>query len=252
MQNGMMFGGEGPVMQGTWYNPTNGDVFTVRDSFFEDNNYVVTTTDGRYLNYNQLQNYIQSDTPAEQLKKSFSNKQQEILPSEVQGILEDDSYNSLILPEDLNQSTNILSKPLGNINNVSNSVYNVETKHIDVNKTIIEKALKNTTPPKLTILAEWDKYPEKEITMLANIMDISRKDIADWYCENLENELLQELLESFKNSIYSKILSAQGCAIEETNISKEEIIKNIGVEKDPDKLVEKKIKKPTKKTTKSK
>ena len=252
MQNGMMFGGEGPVMQGTWYNPTTGDVFTVRDSFFEDNNYVVTTTDGRYLNYNQLQNYIQSDTPAEQLKKSFSNKQQEILPSEVQGILEDNTYDSLILPEDLNQSASILSKPLGNINNASNSVYKVETKPLDINKTIIEKALKNTTPPQLTIIAEWDKYPEKEITMLTDIMNISRKDIADWYCENLETEWLQELLESFKNSIYNKILSAEGYATEETNKSKEEIIKNIGVEKDPDKLVERKIKKPTKKTTKSK
>ena len=44
IQPGMMFGGEGPVMQGTWYNPTTGDAFTVRDSFFEDNQYVITTT----------------------------------------------------------------------------------------------------------------------------------------------------------------------------------------------------------------
>ena len=49
IQPGMMFGGEGPVMQGTWYNPNTGDAFTVRDSFFEDNQYVVTTTDDAYF-----------------------------------------------------------------------------------------------------------------------------------------------------------------------------------------------------------
>ena len=75
MMNGMMFGGEGPVMQGTWYNPNTGDAFTVRDSFFEDNQYVVTTTDGRYLSYNQIQNYIQSDMPLEQLKKQVKPQQ---------------------------------------------------------------------------------------------------------------------------------------------------------------------------------
>ena len=32
----LIFNGEGPVMEGTWYNPNTGDAFTVRDSFFED------------------------------------------------------------------------------------------------------------------------------------------------------------------------------------------------------------------------
>ena len=47
---------DGPMIEGTWFNPDTGDRFTVRDSFFEDNNYTVLTTDGRTLNYNQIQN----------------------------------------------------------------------------------------------------------------------------------------------------------------------------------------------------
>ena len=41
MNNGIMFGAQGPMMTGTWYNPNNGDSFTVRDCFFENNLYCI-------------------------------------------------------------------------------------------------------------------------------------------------------------------------------------------------------------------
>ena len=56
--NNLTFGMEGPIMDGTWYNTQTGDSFTVRNSFFEDNQYIVQTTDGRILRYDQIQNYI--------------------------------------------------------------------------------------------------------------------------------------------------------------------------------------------------
>ena len=104
--NGMMFGNEGPVMQGTWYNPTTGDAFTVRDSFFEDNQYVVTTTDGRYLKYNQIQNYVQTDMKLEDLKKRNieNQKKEEVLPAEVANLIENfdsaDPYAEVMSPDD--------------------------------------------------------------------------------------------------------------------------------------------------------
>ena len=49
-----MFSGETPMMEGKWYNPHTGDSFTVRNTFFEDNQLVVQTMDGRLLEYNQL------------------------------------------------------------------------------------------------------------------------------------------------------------------------------------------------------
>ena len=57
MINNISFNGEGPVMSGTWYNPKTGDSFTVEDSYFQDNQYLVKTTDGRMLDYNFIQNY---------------------------------------------------------------------------------------------------------------------------------------------------------------------------------------------------
>ena len=37
INSGLTFGSEGPIIDGTWYNPQTGDSFTVRDSFFGQN-----------------------------------------------------------------------------------------------------------------------------------------------------------------------------------------------------------------------
>ena len=102
-------------MQGTWYNPYTGDAFTVRDAFFEDNQYIVMTTDGRKMDYNRLQNYIQSDMKLEDLKKmKVEKKENEEIPDEIKNILatNDDLDNEYLIPEDNIYTT----KPLGNIN----------------------------------------------------------------------------------------------------------------------------------------
>ena len=65
----MMTNGDGgPFMSGTWYNPNTGDSFTVRDTFFEDNNLIVMTTDGRRLNYDIVSRYIKSDKPIHEVE----------------------------------------------------------------------------------------------------------------------------------------------------------------------------------------
>ena len=207
--NGVMFGGEGPVMQGTWYNPKTHDIFTVRDSFFEDNNYVVTTTDGRCLSYNQIQNYIQTDTPIEQLKASFKKEQEnkvEEIPAEIKSILADaneDPYSDYMIPGD------DIYGGLGNINQkhlapTSQHTYSIkEDKPISINRTIIEKGLKNANGPKITITIDWNNYPESEISMLTNMMDIPHEEIADWFCDNMD---VSWVYEDIKNAIYNKLL----------------------------------------------
>ena len=222
IQPGMMFGGEGPVMQGTWYNPHTGDAFTVRDSFFEDNQYVVTTTDGRYFRYDQLQNYIQSDMKLEDLKKmKIENKQEEKLPSEVSNLIDGDNYSNMMLPEDqaiLNQS-----KPLGNINNVNSNNTQVKLEspiNTNMNSTIIEKALKNTVKPNFSINIEWPNYPSKEIEMLNDIMEIPSDEIVEWYLNNIQ---LNDFIMSFKNAIDNKI-SNKLKSIEAKLLGPEEII----------------------------
>lgn len=222
--NGMMFGGEGPVMQGTWYNPNNGDAFTVRDSFFEDNQYVVTTTDGRYLNYNQLQSYIQTDMKLEDLKRmkdeSNQNTVKTQLPPEVANLIadnDDDSYAGMMTPEDMMIGNN---KPnLGNlyrddlpvqqtpVGNVYVDPYNNAGKGQSMNEAIIEKALKNAEKPEFNVDVIWDNFPLKQIEMLKDIMEIPEDEIIDWYLDNIE---MIEVVDALKTAIRSKILCSEG------------------------------------------
>lgn len=211
MMNGMMFGGEGPVMQGTWYNPDTGDAFTVRDSFFEDNQYIVSTTDGRYLKYDQIQSYVQSDMKLEELKKlgkSNKQKQEDKLPDAVMSILdsdENDTYSDLIIPEDYNLN----KSSIGNIyaDKQESRVFNPNASNsnkinITMNYAIIEKALKNTDVPKMNISLDWKNYPKKQIEMLKDIMEISEEEIIEWYLNNVE---VIEIINRFKDSIRQHI-----------------------------------------------
>lgn len=210
IQPGMMFGGEGPVMNGTWYNPHTGDAFTVRDSFFEDNQYVVTTTDGRYFRYDQLQNYIQSDMKLEDLKQMHETKENtnEILPLEVSNLIDktDDEEDPIgILPDDLDL---IKPRSLGNLGDkptVANYVKDdvkLPVAPVNMNSAIIEKALKNTVKPNFSINVEWSNYPSKEIEMLKDIMEIPSDEIVEWYLDNIQ---FNDFIMAFKTAIDDKI-----------------------------------------------
>ena len=257
IQTGMMFGGEGPVMQGTWYNPSTGDAFTVRDSFFEDNQYVVTTTDGRYLQYNQLQNYVQSDMKLEDLKKLNTNtkskvNQAEALPAEVANLIDNtndpvndsqvDDYFG-ILPEDMDMLTNPIATPkLGNIHATPTvtapSVYarplDVPVAEVNMNTAIIEKALKNTKQPDFILSLKWTDYPEKQIEMLRDIMDIPADEIVEWYLDNIQ---FDEFVQIFKAAITEKIMKGSTVTRIETEpvleASVVEVYTPVGVSTEP-------------------
>ena len=239
--NGMMFGGEGPIMQGTWYDPNTGDAFTVRDSFFEDNQYVVTTTDGRYLNYNQLQSYIQTDMKLEDLKRMKTENQNNVkeqLPAEVANLIAEnggDPYSSLMTPDDLmigNTTVNlgnlyrddlpVQKTPVGDVY-VDNAAHSAAGKGQSMNEAIIEKALKNAAKPEFNVNVIWDNFPLKQIEMLKDIMEIPEDEIIDWYLDNIE---MCDVVDALKTAIRSKILCNEGeelvnqiKAITDTNVS---------------------------------
>lgn len=221
--NGMMFGGEGPIMAGTWYNPNTGDAFTVRDSFFEDNQYVVTTTDGRYLKYNQIQNYVQTDMKLEDLKKRKVENQRkdEVLPAEVANLIEEidpnDPYAGMMSPDDL-MIGNAKPVNLGNLADdrkpeyVQTSATIMQTPSpASMNEAIIEKALKNAPKPEIMVDVNWDVYPEKQIEMLKDVMEISEDEIIMWYLDNID---MMELVDALKTAIRCRILCKEGEAIQ--------------------------------------
>jgi hypothetical protein len=217
MMQGVMFGGEGPIMQGTWYNPSTGDAFVVLDSYFEDNQYIVKTTDGRFLKYNQIQNYVQTEMSVEELKRIENEKKQretkhnDVIPPEVQNIIEggnnsDDPWADMMIPEDMNIHTNALSKPLGNINDrhiaSTSSSAPVQKTAGNLNTAIIDKALSSTVLPKFKVSIEWEDYPSKQIELLEDVMNISKEEILDWYLDNI---IVDDILDEVKESIINKI-----------------------------------------------
>ena len=252
MINGMMFGGEGPIMQGTWYNPRTGDAFTVRDSFFEDNQYVVSTTDGRFIKYDQLQNYIQSDMPLNQLKqmgKEVKENQKEEIPADIMNLIatDNDPESGMLLPEDME----LLRQPakLGNINDASRhiapaSMHTTSTTKpandtTDMNTIIIDKALRNASKPSFKVNIDWTSYPEKEIEMLKDIMGISKDDIVAWYLSQIQ---LDDVVKMMSNEIIKRIIG--DLVIEDPVVSPA-----IGME-ELQKLSATPVKKSPKKTTK--
>lgn len=203
MMNNMTFGMEGPIMEGTWYNMQTGDSFTVQNSFFEDNEFIIQTTDGRILKYNQIQNYIKSDKPIEMPIKQTTK--QESLPAEVAGLLED-SYQDMILPDDMAMISGAPTS-LGNLssNNSNNSfIQNPGTPvkyTTESNYNIISKALSKRDLPDFQVEIDWKSCPLKEMNMLMDLMDVEESEIIEWYLSQVDVEtttyMIREVLKDF-------------------------------------------------------
>lgn len=203
-QQGIMFDTQGPVMSGTWYNPKTGDSFTVRDSFFEDNQFVVTTTDGRILNYNQIQNYVQSEKPINQNNQNNQSIQNNSLPPEVAGILANDNQNDFDM---LAEDQMLINKSL-NSNIIAQPIFHEpqpQPQPQTSNYNIIDRALTKQELPELNVSVNWKIAPEKEIQLLTEIMDVSLDEIVEWYISKFDMVTIkQNVQNSLKNLLYNK------------------------------------------------
>lgn len=185
---GMTFGTEGPVMSGTWYNPANGDKFTVADTFFEDNQLLVRTTDDRLLNYNIIQNYIQQSSTDTSTQISSERPQ---LPREVMDLVE--------------PVQDKLYEPIGNLYYNTQESVAIESK--PSNQPIVDKALSKTEIPELKIELVWTKYPEREIEMLKDIMDIPVDEIIQWYINKFDlNNIRQQISDSINKTLNNEFI----------------------------------------------
>ena len=221
--NGLTFGSEGPIMEGTWYNTQTGDSFTVRNSFFEDNQYIVQTTDGRVLNYEQIQHYIKSDKPIE-VKKPTPKAEE--LPAEVADLIED---NYDIMEDDWNMINN-QSVSLGNLNDkridttqqITNPIQVVQSSPKNLNYDIISKALSKRDLPDFQVGVDWLNCPVKEIGMLVDLMDVQESEIIDWYLDQVDVESTTIMIKEVIKDYLLKQLSPQEELLEEPTPTKEE------------------------------
>lgn len=209
MSTGMTFGLDGPVITGWWVNPKTGDKFNAVDTFFEDNQLLVKTSEGRLLKYSQIQDYIKTDNPGafDKSKSTPSKSKPEPIPAEVLNELEstDSTENDLLIADDNIFSNKnelpTLSAPKPQTQTITNQ------KQSD-DLFIIERALSSKNTPSIKTDVKWNNFPSKEISLLLDVMDVPIDDVIDYYTNNIDMiEILDEIKSDLKKYICSKIES---------------------------------------------
>lgn len=220
MNNGIQFMGDGPMMHGTWYNPSTGHKFTVRDCFFQDGQFIVQTTDGQMLDYNTIQNYVQAtdaqgrevnDRPLVESK----TPKKETLPPEVAALVDDtlSSDSQYILPEDEmilsgNPATNMVNPPR----------YQPDERYIqtsmDPDMPMVERVLKRFKDITPTISIDYTQLPKKQLDTLVDILGIDPQTIAEYYIKKLDlskigEEIKQSIAEAVEKCLNSEMYESQ-------------------------------------------
>lgn len=254
--------GDGPILNGHWYNPKTGDSFTVRDTFFEDNNLICMTTDGRRLDYNMIQNYIQSDKP-------FPKQNQPVKPNIPDSILSEvipvspaerplnnnagpltEVDTSLMTEDDIALITGQAPKAQANFVAPAKAVAPVPK---DEDVLLIERLLKRASKPSVACYVKWANFPEKQFEML-DMMAVDPEKIIEYFLQSID---LQALREEVKYDIEKYIYDYFGNEKEIAEFN--EPFEPVTVVEHVEKTVERPVEKPkatkkttTKKTTKKK
>lgn len=208
----MNFGMDGPSVTGWWYNPQTGDKFNAIDTYFEDNNLLIKTADNRLLNFNQIQNYLhvedEKSIPNITPQKQKNQTTDDDLPPEVKAILEEPGSNgaeSLIIPDDdIYGGTRKLAPAaeLGNIYKEAEPETQAPTKSTDFD--IIDRALANKSYPTIETDVWWDTYPQREIEMLIDVLNIPEEKIVQYYINNIS---IDDIINTVKDSIREYIIA---------------------------------------------
>lgn len=205
--NGINFSIDGPMMTGTWYNHSTGDRFTVRDTFFENNQLLISTTDGRMMDYNTIQNYVQCDAKDLPRVKDKPQSHFDSIPEEVASILESPTpQDPNILEEDMylingHTQTKNTQTPLGNPNK---PIVNPEVG-LSEDQRLVERILSRQQLPAINCKVKWSKFPQKQMDVLIDMMGISVEDVCDFYISKIN---LNDIRESIKTEIEQYINTA--------------------------------------------
>lgn len=203
-----MIFGEGPILTGNWYNPKTGDAFTVRDTYFEDNNFYVITTDGRRMDYNLMSQYIQSDKP---IPKMEEPKQQTQIPQEILSQMESGTGDDFMTEED---RALIMGSPVQPQQpaqptfqpNFSGPVTQGQGESED--DMLVRRILKRSTTPDVDCKVSWRNFPTKQMEML-DMMAVDVDAIVDYYIKDIDLEQIREIV---KEEIRKHIEKSLNCS----------------------------------------
>ena len=182
MDVSMMNGEGGPFMSGTWYNPNTGDSFTVRDTFFEDNNLIVMTTDGRRLNYDIISRYVKSDKPIPKQQPVVKQEQPKpVVPKEIQEMLDDDPYIYTTQKQ-------IAQPQVEQVQQVATTVQE------DEDALLVRRIMKRASAPEVNCNVIWKNYPSKQLEML-EMMGVEPEKIAEYIMKDFDLASIREQIE---------------------------------------------------------
>lgn len=208
----MNFGMDGPQVTGWWVNPQTGDKFNAVDTFFEDNNLLIKTSDGRLLNYNQIKNYIQTDRPESFTtpQKSKSQHVNEEIPAEILAEIDngEGGEDSLLISDDNIYGTPTKLSSGGELGNIYNE--HVKTPAIE-DFDIIDRALNSKTIPDFGLDVWWKDFPKREMEMLIEVLQIPESEIINYYINKIVlTEVRDHLAECVKDYIDDQLHPATG------------------------------------------
>lgn len=217
----------GPNISGTWVNYNTKDIFTVKDCFFQDNQLLIQTTDGRMLDYNFVQDYVRLEKPTPddiiKIKQEFADTPKSNatdIPAEVAQLINPDDqpvqqnadtnkYNEeYLIPDDMGigqsnnpPKTNIFKQDAKELTSGDkriqqpSSIYN----HIESEDVLfIKRVLRNIEMPDLQTTVKWDNIPSAKIDTLINLLGVDVDNIVEWIMKDIS-------LDDIKNSIKSSI-----------------------------------------------
>lgn len=252
--SGIMMGMDGaPMMSGTWVNPKTGHKFTVQDCFFQDGNFMVQTTDGRMLDYNTIQHYVQTTDKGPEIGKQPqkpTKKKQKAQP--IQESLPDDIMNE-ILPEDMEaiglgnindtiRNDGYIGTALSEPNKSSAITAQRPTPQVDPDVVMIEKVLKKHSMPEPQVSIDWQPVPTKQMETLVDILGVEPRAIADYYINKID---MTKLIKTVKDAIVDCVGTIVGGM--ESPEAVEIVAAPVEVEEKPKKTTKKKSTKKSKK-----
>jgi hypothetical protein len=182
-----------------WYSTKSNDSFVVKDVLMDESgNLSFFTTDNRTIDSSQLGNYIQSDTPINNIPK-----QQPKLDIDLTKL---DSDTPITV---VNEDESILNTPMGsNQSPWISPAITIERKEekIDEEIMIIEKALKKIEFPQVCCSFTWNEFPKKELSMLLEIMEIPMEKVLDYICKKaFTDKVISEITEQGKEYINCRV-----------------------------------------------
>lgn len=206
----MLFG-DGPILDGNWYNPKTGDSFTVRDTYFEDNQLYVLSTDGRRFNYDMISQYVKTKEPMPKTPII----QEPAKPSVPQSILSEvlpvsSAADDLMTDEDRALLMGVTGELKGSQVSIQQPA-NIQPKPVVTQESeddmLVRRILKRSTTPEVDCKVNWKAFPQKQMEML-DMMAVDVDAIVDYYINDIDLEQIREVV---KDGIRKHIEKALNC-----------------------------------------